>query len=267
MIDEQTAGSPLCPWTGKPTVRRSSRDTLLAYALGLAVLVPLTLPVLDNMEEGRRLVAEGVLTAKDRLRPTGLGPVSGLMVYVFSAPVAVHLSRTLASKLASVLGLALLALLTSLITGILERGEIMLGLSMAWLTAAALVGGGLWLWRGAARRRKEVQALADSLAAEVKEVVAETRGSALGELAHDSRESRQSTEMIERMVMGAIWQSSAEGPPETFRARLLMALGDVRADITGNPAIDPDGQALMLADRIVDRIQRRLRRTERAGRQ
>jgi hypothetical protein len=247
-------------------VRTVSRHNLIAYAVGAVIVVPLVLPVLDNIEEGRRLVAEGVLTAQDRLRPTGLGPVSGLMVFVFATPIAIHLARTLGSKLMAVFGLALLALLVSLITGILEQGDLILGLSMAWLTLAGLVAGGVWGWRRSQRQRRQVRKLAEALTAAAREAAAESGTSAVEALAGDLRGDRRTTDLVEKMVLGAIWESSAEGPPETFPRRLMATLGEVRGEIAGSVALDPDGRGLILADRMMARIEHRLRRSGRAPR-
>ncbi|MQX35423.1 hypothetical protein [Roseospira navarrensis] len=236
-----------------------SRDTLIAYAVAIAFVIPMILPVLDNIEEGQRLVREGLLTPRDRLRPTGLGPVSGLMVYVFSTPIAIALSRTLGMKLAMVVGLLMLALAVSFITGVLERGDVTLGLSLAWLALAAVVLIGAWAWQRQRRRMRAMRAHADALAGLVREELGAVRGSALGTLAREADGDSRIGDLVERMTLAAIWQASAEGPPETFRQRVLAGLAEAREDLVGNAAVDPHGQALAMMDRIIGRVRQRLR--------
>jgi len=248
-------------------VRKPSRDTLIAYAIGAAIAVPMLLPVLDNIEDGRRLLETGILTARERLHPMGLGPVSGLMVYVLAAPIVIVLGRSLGAKLALILGLVTLSLAISQITTNLEKDRIVLGLSQAWLTLAAVVVIGRLAWYRNSQRRKAMEQRANALAELVRTVVAHSQASAIEPLTREQTGNRQDSALVEKMALGVIWQSAVEGPPQTFNQRVVKGLAGMRRDMIGNVAIDPSGFGLALIDQIVEKVRLHLNMEDRNRRQ
>ncbi|KAA5606687.1 hypothetical protein F1188_04975 [Roseospira marina] len=244
-------------------MHRPSRDTLISYIIGAALIVPMILPVLDNIEEGRRLLEVGALSARDRLRPNGLGPVSGLMLYVFATPIAITLSRTLRTKLVMIAGLVVLSLAVSSITTTIEQGDVVLGLSAAWLTLATVAAIALLAWRHHAHGEAAMRKRAEDLVAIVRDEVDQSRVSSADQVAAQVAATQdddfRDVDLAEKMALAAIWQSAVDGGFKTFDRRVLRALASVRSDMSGNASVDPHGLGLAVLDRIVDRARRHLR--------
>lgn len=240
-----------------PLVRREAIwKTLTAFGVGALVALPLGLPVLDNMEEGRRLVELGLLSPQDRLRPVGMGPVSGLMLYLFAAPVLITLVTGLWRKLMAIGGAVVMALAVSSIATLFERGDSVLGVAAMAGTALSLAAVAMGLWWQRRRHRATVADLAGRLGRAVMAVAADARTLALShEEAGPGRAhlGRATVDVVESLALNAIWQAASDGSPQTFRPRALRALRDIRRDLVDNRPLDPEGRGVALMDRILAR--------------
>ncbi|MBB4284837.1 hypothetical protein [Roseospira goensis] len=244
-------------------MRARTWKNLVAYGVGAALVAPMVVPVLENIEAGRRLLELGLLTPQDRLRPQGLGPVSGLMLYVFSTPILVAIADTLRGKMAAIAGMLGLSLLLSYITTVFERGETMLGLSLTWLSLAGLGILALLAWWRHRSRKAAVTRLAQSIAGIARDVAEAARRRPVAALTDEPEKAAGVVDVVETMVLSAIWQASVSGAPATFDRRLLRDLSDIRRDLVLNGTLDPAGQGLAMMDHLLTRVRHRLRLAQR----
>ncbi len=247
--------------SGWPDPRTVSRPwlTVLAYLLGLAVALPLLLPVLQNIEDGRRLVELGVLSPRDRLRPVGLGPVSGLMLYLFATPILIGLARHFIGKLATIAGMAVFAVSVSAVTSVFEQGRVLLGLGLSAMVVAALGGVGAALWWYRRTRRLRRTRIAASLARLTREVANTHRQGPSPDQGLDV------VSMVERMALGALWEAAQGERDPPFDTRVAVAMADIRRDLARNRRLDPNGVGMAMMDSLLPRVRHRLA-MERRGR-
>lgn len=248
--DRESSGGPL----------PRSWYTVLSYLLGALVALPLLLPVLENIEEGRRLVELGVLSPRDRLRPVGLGPVSGLMLYLIATPVLVGISRRFSSQLAVIAGMALLALTVSHLTSLFEQGRPLAGLGLSALTIAALVGLGGAIWWQRRARRLHRERIAGMLATLTRQVAAASHVVSAQDPHGDV------VAMVERMVLSALWEAAQGDREPPFETRVALAMADIRRDLARNRTLDPSGAGTAMMDRLLPRIRDSLAASQRKGR-
>jgi len=231
-------------------MRATTRDTLLAYLIGGLLVLPMLIPVLNNIEEGKRMVELGILSPEDRLYPVGLGPVSGLMIYLFMTPVLVVLPRTLWGKMAVILAILGLAQIVSFITSVYERGETALGLSLTWLLLVVLCVAAVMAWWRQRTRQEN----------------ARDKARLLARIATEATTGGPAADTVQKMILGAIWQSSVEGSPDTMDQRLRHALMSIRDDLADNPALDPHGHGMEMLDRFLTKASPHLKRPRQKSR-
>lgn len=247
------------PITMMSTPSAGGWKAALAYGLGALVALPLLVPVLQNIEEGQRLVELGVLSPRDRLRPVGLGPVSGLMLYLIATPIMIALSRTFLRQLLVIAGMVALALTVSHVTSVFERGDQALGLLLTLLSGAALVGlGGALRWRRHQRRQRRM-ASARALGLLTREAAARSRAVA------NSHGAVEAVAVVERMALAAIWEAAHADRHTPFTTQVMVALTDLRRDLARNRLLDPDGVGLAMMDRLLPVVRTRLEAERRAG--
>jgi len=234
--------------------------TILSYLLGALVALPLLLPVLDNIEEGRRLVELGVLSPRDRLRPVGLGPVSGLMLYLIATPVLIGISRRFSSQLAVIAGMALLALTVSHLTSLFEQGRPLAGLGLSAMTVAAMAGLGGAIWWQRRTRRLHREHIAGILATVTRQVAADSQMVSAQDPHGDV------VPMVERMVLSTLWEAAQGDREPPFETRVALAMADIRRDLARNRTLDPSGAGTAMMDRLLPRIRACLSAAHRKGR-
>jgi hypothetical protein len=226
-------------------MRVTTRNTLLAYLVGGLIILPMLIPVLNNIEEGKRMVELGILSPSDRLHPVGLGPVSGLMIYLFMTPVLVALPRTLWGKMAVIMAMLALSQIVSFIMSVYERGETALGLSLTWFLLVVLCVAAVMAWRHQRTRQEDAQEKARVLA----------------RIARETASGGSTAETVQKLILGAIWQSSVEESPDTLDHQLRQALVSIRSDLADNPSLDPEGQGVRMVDRFLAKAEPHLKRS------
>lgn len=235
-------------------MRETDWKTILAYAIGAVIILPMLLPVLDNIREGQRLIELGLLSAEDRLRPVGLGPVSGLMVYLFATPVVVAMARTFWGKLAGLAGMVAVSQVVSHVTSVFERGDIALGLGLVALSGTAGFVA-YWVLRRRQRQRTAVmEQAARALSVRVGAAARKARGVAWSDTTatgSDAPNDSSVIDVVEKMVLGAIWQAVKGGPADTFERRVRRGLIEIRRDLEGNPLLDPTGKGRAMVDHVL----------------
>lgn len=234
-------------------------QTAAAYGLAALVALPLLVPVLNNIADGQRLIELGVLSPRDRLRPVGLGPVSGLMLYLIATPIMIALARTFLKQLLVIVGMVAVALTVSHVTSVFERGDTSLGLLLTVLGGAALFGlGGVQTWRKNQRRRRRM-ASARALGLLTRETAERSRAVAT------SHGAAEAISVAERMALAAIWEAVHADRFPPFPKQVMVSLTDLRRDLARNRLLDPDGTGLAMIDRLLPQVRARLEAERRAG--
>ncbi|MCF8479283.1 MAG: hypothetical protein K9H25_02515 [Rhodospirillum sp.] len=236
-------------------------------ALGLAMV--LGIPVYEDYQKVVSMThRQGpIINPLATLGTYGLGPLSGLMMFVISAPIIITGAPTMLTKLVGVTIGFLTSAALSMVTVLTERGDTLAAIALTGVSLLVLIG-----VFGQHGRMARSQALATQrlVTESVQIVSAQThkirggRAAPTGEsdLSPDRGELTDPTSafhmsaLIDRLVIGVIWQASAHKNPRIFRDLVLEGLEEIRADFANNKVTDPQGTATKAASLYLARLDR-----------
>jgi hypothetical protein len=208
----------------------------------------------------------------------GLGPLSGLMLFVISAPIIITGAPTLVTKVVGVAIGFLTSAALSAVSVLAERGETLAAIALggaALLTLVAIFG---QQGRMAKSRAMATQRLVTETVQVVSGVTRRVRGgrtAASGAAQNadtdqtsarregpDRRELTDPTSafhmsaFIDQLVMGLIWQAAAQKDPRIFRDQMLEGLEEIRDNFADNTVTDPQGSATKVAGLYLASLKR-----------
>ncbi|WP_413204709.1 hypothetical protein [Rhodospirillum sp. A1_3_36] len=245
-------------------------------ALGLASV--LGIPVYEDYQQVMSVAQRHgpVINPLATLGTYGLGPLSGLMLFVISAPIIITGAPTLLTKLVGVTIGFLVSAALSMVAVLTERGETLAAVTLGGISLLILVA--VFGQRG---RMARSRALATQrLVAETVHIISQvTRKSRSGETSQtplsgdsdqppgredltDPTSTFHMTAFVDRLVMGLIWQASAQKDPRIFRDLMLDGLKEIRDNFADNRITDPQGSATKIASLYLDRLDRHFATTQ-----
>ncbi|MBB4266000.1 hypothetical protein [Roseospira visakhapatnamensis] len=235
---------------------RNAWNNLAALFLTVIVALVLSVPVFDAMERGQRLVDLGLSSPRDRLHPDGLGPLSGLMMFVLAAPLLIAVARSLTQKLGVVLLAAGAALTLSRITTLFEQGHMTMAWTLVGVVVAAVMAAVGVDRLEARRRRHRVEALTRRVVAVIDEaaVALGAADDAGGDRTSEPSRRAAAAHVAQSLALGVVWQARIGGRPEVFEREVRQGLADIRRDLARNRILDPDG----VGRELIDHVRRRL---------
>lgn len=267
---------------GTPSLRKEAflRDKVPgqgprnAVAVGLAICLGLVLaiPVYSDLQQVLAHVASGnrvPIAPLETLGHYGVGPLSGLMLFVFIAPLVITVATTLVLKLLGV-GIAFLACAALAVVAVLaDRGDPvtagLIGVGATVILAVVLSQAGrLTRARARATRRllREVTAVIDGATASMQRTVgAPGQPIAVDDDGPDPRALLHMAGMVQRIALQVAWEAAAPGDPQVFVREVMDGLDDLVHDFEDTQSANSRGAAANTARACRDRVRAHLART------
>jgi hypothetical protein len=242
----------------------------IVAALGFAGI--LGIPVYEDYQKVLATAqAQGpIINPLSTLGTYGLGPLSGLMLFVMAAPIIITGAPTLLTKLLGVTIGFLTSAALSAVAVLAERGETLAATLLGGLAILVLATVFGQQGRMARSRALATQRLVAGSIKAIDGVTRSLRGGPLGagstdgggETAPNRSELTDPTSafhmaaLVDQLVKGVIWQAASYQDPRTFRDLVLEGLEEIREDLADNRVTDPQGTAARAAGLYLARIRR-----------
>ncbi|GEO81998.1 hypothetical protein [Pararhodospirillum oryzae] len=236
---------------------------LIALTAAVTLAGLLGIPVYDEIQHviARASQTEGmIINPLDSLGFYGVGPLSGLTLFVVTAPLTISVAPTLLTKIIGVGGAFLGSAGMSAVMVLAGRGQTV-GAALLGIVALLILVA-LFAQQGRMQRAKTLAT--ERLRRDVVRLITGiTRCHASPTPESDQAATpdvsvlanrRALSGLVERMALGVVWQAATNGDPWTFAQQVQDGLADLAQDFEGNRRADPEGIAARTAQACARRV-------------
>ncbi len=264
--------------------RTRSLQNAIAFFVAFCCAVILGIPVYEDYSQAVAMAAaQGpAYNPLSSIGTRGLGPLSGLMLFVMSAPMIIMAAPGLAMKLIGVVGGFVISGCVAFVGVMIDNGDTVGASLLGLLAVIALFA--LFSQGGRMARSREL-ATRRLATGTVKVIDGTTRqlrrklgGGSMGSSDDDAPASRRRLSqaeveeltdpnssfnmagMVDRLVLGVVWQAASHKDPQVFAEEVIQGLSEIAIDLENNKVTDPGGHAARAARLYLSRVKAHLNR-------